>query len=294
MTEPAPIQALSPLFPADLSTIDASNRLRPVDQARVEALAASFSEIGQQAPIVVRPMTDGSNGVRLVAGAHRVAAAKLLGWTEIAAIWLDLDEAEARLVEIDENLIRNELCEIDRALSLAERKRLYEALHPETAHGKARKPKTEKGKVANLATFARFSKDAARSTGMSERTVQRACELAGSLSPEAIAAIRGTKIADNQAQLQALAALPPAEQVVVAGLIGAKAAGNVAKARVIAGHVPAGGAVREEDRPLAKLEPVIARLSLAQLQGLASMVASRIAALTPPARPARAKKGGEA
>lgn len=296
MSQLAPIQALSPLFTADISGIDTSNRLRPVDPSRVEALAASFSEIGQQQPIVVRPMADDGNGLILVAGAHRIAAARLLGWTEIAAIWLDLDEASARLVEIDENLIRNELSEIDRALSLAERKRIYEALHPETAHGKARKPKKNdvKGKVANLATFASFSKDAANRTGLSDRTVRRAVELAAALSPEAITLIRGTKLADNQSQLKALAALDPADQVTVAGLIATNAASNVAKARVIGGFVPAAGAVREEEAQLKRLEPIVARMALKELQALAAMVAARIAALTPPAKPGKAKTGGAA
>lgn len=293
MSQLSPIQALSPLFPADISAIDTSNRLRPVDPSRVEALAASFSEIGQQQPIVVRPMADGANGVILVAGAHRIAAARLLGWTEIAAIWLDLDEASARLVEIDENLIRNELSEIDRALSLAERKRIYEALHPETKHG-GKRPKKAADQVANLATWARFSKDAAKRTGMSERTVQRAVDLVASLSPDAIALIRGTKLADNQAQLQALAALDPVDQVTVAGLIAANVASNVAKARIIGGFVPSGGAVREEEAQLKRLEPIVARMALKELQALAAMVAARIAALTPQPKPGKAKTGGAA
>lgn len=296
MSQLAPIQALSPLFPADISAIDTSNRLRPVDPARVEALAASFSEIGQQQPIVVRPMADGANGLILVAGAHRIAAARLLGWAEIAAIWLDLDEASARLVEIDENLIRNELSEIDRALSLAERKRIYEALHPETAHGKAKKPKKgdERAKVANLAAFTSFAKDAAQRTGFSVKTISNAVALVGKLSPEAVALIRGTKLADNQAQLKALAALDPADQITIAGLIAANAASNVAKARIIGGFVPSGGAAREEEAQIKRLEPIVARMPMKELQALAAMVAARIAALTPPPKSGKATKGGAA
>ena len=296
MSTLSPVRVLSPLFPADISGIDTTNRLRPVDPDRVEALAASFSEIGQQQPVVVRPMTGGANGLILVAGAHRVAAAKRLGWTEIAAIWLDLDEASARLVEIDENLIRNELSEIDRALSLTERKRIYEALYPQTAHGKAKKPKKmdEKGKVANLATFASFSKDAAQRTGLSDRTIRRAVELAGALSPDAIALIRGTQLADNQSQLKALASLEPVDQIRVAREISEGRAGNVAKARVSAGMLPAAGTVRAEDAQLKRLEPIVARLTLKEAQTLATMVAARIATLTPPAKPDKAKTGGAA
>ena len=136
-----------------------------------------------------------------------------------------------------------------------------------------------------------FSKEAARRTGLSTRSIDRTRELAAGLAPEAVALIRSTKIADNQAQLQALAALDPADQVKVAREIAEGRAPNFAKAKVAAGMVPEGGTVREADRPLARIEPMLARMSLADLQALASMVAARIAALTP-AKPARAKKGG--
>lgn len=285
------LTAGSPVFLASVASIDATGRLRPVDEAHAQLIAASMNESGLIQPVVVRTDSTG-NGLKLVVGGHRLRGAAILGWDEIPAILIEATDDEARQIEIDENLARKELTVLERAEFLAERKRVYETLHPEAAHGKAKRPKTEKGKVANLATFARFSKDAAKSTGLGERTIQRAVELAGRLSPEAVALIRGTKVADNQAQLQALAELEPQHQVPVAGLIAANAAGNVAKARVVAGFVPEGGAVREADRPLARIEPILARMSLADLQALAAMVAARIAALTPPAKPARAKKGG--
>ena len=251
-----------------------------------------MSETGLIQPVVVRRHPSG-NGLKLVVGGHRHRGSQIIEWDEIPAILIEATDDEARQIEIDENLARKELTALERAEFLAERKRVYETLHPETANGKAKKPKTEKGKVANLATFARFSKDAAKSTGLGERTIQRSVELAGKLAPEAVAAIRGTKVADNQAQLQALAELEPEQQLAVARAIAAGAS-TVAKAREAAGLVPPGGAVREPDRLLARIEPILPRLSLTDLQTLATMVAGRIAALTPPAKPARAKKGGEA
>lgn len=285
------LTAGSPVFLASVGAIDATGRLRPVDEAHAQLIAASMNESGLIQPVVVRTDSSG-NGLKLVVGGHRLRGAGILDWDEIPAILIEATDDEARQIEIDENLARKELTILERAEFLAERKRVYETLHPETAHGKAKKPKTEKAKVANLATFSRFSKDAANSTGLGERTIRRSVELAGKLSLAAIAAIRGTKVADNQSELQALAELEPDQQAIVAGLIAAKAAGNVAKARVVAGFVPEGGAVRQEDRPLARIEPMLLRMSLADLQALASMVAARISAMTPPAKPARAKKGG--
>lgn len=289
----ANLTAGSPVFLANVAAIDATGRLRPVDEAHAQLIAASMNESSLIQPVVVRADASG-NGLKLVVGGHRLRGAEMLGWDEISAILIEVTDDEARQIEIDENLARKELTALERAEFLAERKRVYEALHPEAAHGKAKKPKTEKGKVANLATFARFSKDAANSTGLGERTIRRACELAGRLDPAAVALIRGSAVADNQAQLLALAELAPEQQVKLAREIAEGRAKNLGAARVSAGLVPEGGAVREPERLLAKIEPMLPRMSLADLQALSGMVAARIAALTPPAKPARATKGSTA
>jgi len=289
----ASLTAGSPVFLASLAAIDATGRLRPVDEAHAQMIAASMNESGLIQPVVVRADVSG-NGLKLVVGGHRLRGAAILGWDEIPAILIEATDDEARQIEIDENLARKELTALERAEFLAERKRVYETLHPETVNGKAKKPKTEKGKVANLATFARFSKDAAKSTGLGERTIQRSVELAGKLSPDAVALIRGTKVADNQAQLQALAELEPEQQAIVAGLIAAKAAGTIAKARVVAGLVPEGGAVREAERFLARIAPMLPRMSALDLETLIDMAKAELAGRRKPAKPARVQKGDAA
>lgn len=288
----ANLTAGSPVILASVRSIDATGRLRPVDRAHAQMIAASMNESGLIQPIVVRADASG-NGFKLVVGGHRLCGAEINGWDEIAAILIECSDDEARQIEIDENLARKELTALERAEFLAERKRVYEAINPDAGHGKAKKPKTEKGKVANLATFARFSKDAAKSTGLGERTVQRACELAASLSPEAVALIRGTKLADNQAQLQALAALDPSEQVTAAREVAEGRASNVAKARISAGLVPA-GAVRTEDGPLVKLEALLARMTPGQLRDALAMVQTKVAAADAAAKPRASKRGATA
>ena len=79
-------------------------------------------------------------GYKLIAGAHRLKAAKALGWTSIAATTLDdIDADQAKLAEIDENLIRAALSPAEEAAHLAARKAVYLKLHPETGHGGDRK-----------------------------------------------------------------------------------------------------------------------------------------------------------
>lgn len=224
----------------DVSAIDASGRLRPVDPAHVALLASSIEERGLKQPIVVRPHDD---GYRLTAGAHRLAALQELGYERLAVgaqvIVQDVDDDEARIDEIDENLARHELNALDRALFLAERKRLYEKLNPETAHGGDRKLRKSlgefKSQTLRLGFSPRFTADVADRVGLSERTVQLAVSLAEKLDAEAIEALRATPLRANQRELLALAEMPSERQRHIANLIRDGEAKTVAQARVAAG-----------------------------------------------------------
>lgn len=66
----------------------------------------------------------------LIAGAHRLEAAKLAGLTTIPATTNLISKTIVRLMEIDENLCRHELSALDRAVFLSERKKLYEEMYP--------------------------------------------------------------------------------------------------------------------------------------------------------------------
>jgi ParB family chromosome partitioning protein len=226
-----------------IDQIDIGVRLRPVDPSTVEMLAASFRERGQDTRIIVRAAGD---RYALVAGAHRLAAAIELQWSWIEAEVLTVSDDEALLVEIDENLIRRELSALDRAIFLVERKAIWERMHPETAPGKARKPK--KGNVANIATFATFAKDAARRTGLSDRTIRLATEIAGKLDPQVRDSLRLTDVADNQASLKALADLDPDLQRILALEIVEGRARNLRGAQLSAGLAPRRNIDPDEER----------------------------------------------
>jgi ParB family chromosome partitioning protein len=109
---------------------DRMRRLRP---EKVDEFAESIGARGLVHAIVVSPIGD---GFRLIAGWHRLEAARKLGWNSIPAVVADgLDADAAELIEIDENLIRADLTDAERALHLARRKELYEKAHPETKKG---------------------------------------------------------------------------------------------------------------------------------------------------------------
>lgn len=212
-----------------LDQIDATDRLRPVDPAHVEGIAVSIGQIGLKQPIILRPE---GNRYRLIAGAHRLEACRSLGWASIDAVIENVDADEARLVEIDENLMRRELSALDRALFLAERKTVYDALHPETV-----KPgRKSKESAKTFRQFGQtFSKATASRLGLNKRTIEIALALASRLAPEARALLRLSDIADNQAQLIALAHEEPAEQVQIARAIAEGKAATPKAARLFLG-----------------------------------------------------------
>jgi len=95
-----------------LSDIEIPSTGRDVQEDMVADIAASIEQIGMLNPIGVR-MVDGSP--RLVYGRHRLAAARLLGWTDIECHVLEADDRGARMAEIAENLHRAELTALERS-----------------------------------------------------------------------------------------------------------------------------------------------------------------------------------
>lgn len=96
--------------------IEIGERHRALSDDAVTRLAASMKDIGLKQPISVRiveeMVVDGqmTAGVPvLVAGHHRLAAARSLGWSHIDCIEVDDDALKAELWEIAENLHRLDL-----------------------------------------------------------------------------------------------------------------------------------------------------------------------------------------
>lgn len=216
-----------------MDQIDDSDRLRPIDHDHVEVIAASIAQQGLLQPIRVRP-ADG--GYKLVLGAHRLAALKLLKREELTVgeevLIAEAGDYSAKVDEIDENLARHELNALDRAIFLAKRKEFYELANPVASRGGDRRSKSQS---LRLDFSSRFTKAAAKKIGLSERTIQLAIEIAGALDSEAIRRLRGTKIENNQKELFALSRLSPEDQRSVAYQIGARLHKTTAQAKLALG-----------------------------------------------------------
>lgn len=186
------------------SLITVAERLRPVTEAGVESLIASIRETGVvKDAIHVRKQSGGR--WRLIAGAHRLEAVKRLGWAEIAAkVWSGAGVTDdwCRLMEVDDNLAGAEMDALDTAVFLAERKRLYLKLHPETAHatGAALAAKRWSADAGDIESFASAT---AAKFGVSARHVKRLA-MAG-------AAVLG----DAAVQLQAAPKRPSLNDLIV-------------------------------------------------------------------------------
>lgn len=220
-----------------LDKIRIADRLRAVDPDWVAALARSMAVNGLQHPVeIAKP--DRKGQAELIAGAHRIEAARSLGWTEIAAIVFTGGKLQRRLREIDENLYRRELSALDRAAHLAERKRIYETLFPQTRKG----AQGGRGGLRNETDKLSFSKSTAEKLGLSEKSIERAVRRYGLIAPAVRARIAGTWLAEKGVELDTLTRLGPERQMkAVALVLDGKAPTIAAADRILEGvREPAG------------------------------------------------------
>ncbi len=163
-------------------------RHRALSESAVARLQGSLADIGLRQPITVRlvdeMMVDGDlcAGVPvLVAGAHRLAAAKALAWSHIDCVELDDDAIKAEMWELAENLHRLDLTKEQRdehirryaELLDAQRElqpRQSDAIESKRDDGRGHRPQGVASQVA-------------QDTGLSVRTVQRA------LNPKPVAEV---------------------------------------------------------------------------------------------------------
>ena len=195
-----------------ISKIKVNPGRREVTPKAIEEMAQSIAAVG-----LLNPVTLDQNNT-LVAGLHRLEAAKLLGWTEIECTVSCMDGLQAELAEIDENIVRTRLTRQELGEQLLRRKDIYEMLPPETRQG-MRNGQTAKN--ANLASFETksFAQDTAEKTGMSKRAVSRFIQIANNLTPDAKQIVKANDRTQDTALK--LSRLPHDQQAEAASLLAA-------------------------------------------------------------------------
>jgi len=156
-------------------------RHRALADDAVSRLAASMKEIGLRQPISVRIAeemeVDGelTAGVPvLVAGAHRLAAAKALGWSHIDCIEVDDDPISAELWEIAENLHRLDLTKEQRDEHIRRYADLLEERAAKVIEGQNVQQLKTDANPKGAGRPKEIARQIADETGLSAKTVRRA------------------------------------------------------------------------------------------------------------------------
>ena len=110
-----------------IALIDIDRDRRQRREIKTDGLRESMKNIGLIQAIVVERAEGGR--AKLMAGERRLTAAKELGWTDILVRWSeDLTEAERQLIELEENVKRQDLPWQDLVRSVAGLHRIYTSL----------------------------------------------------------------------------------------------------------------------------------------------------------------------
>jgi ParB family chromosome partitioning protein len=150
-----------------------------IDNEAVATLVESIQRIGLQTPLSVRWSydSDGCDIVTLVAGRHRLEAAKRLGMGLVDCVVFDCDENTARMWEIAENLHRADFTVAERAKHVAEWIRLcdlqpaqLDPIESRRADGRGHRPRSG-------------INEAARQLGIDRKAAQRAVKIASLPEP---------------------------------------------------------------------------------------------------------------
>jgi ParB/RepB/Spo0J family partition protein len=169
-----------------VKSIRTSSKARPLNEKKLALLAKSMAEIGLQTPISVRIK---KNEPVVIAGHHRLEAAKKNKWDTIDCMIMHGDKIDAKLWSIAENLHRAELDRIQRAeLTDAWKNLLKDRKGAQVAQRGGRQPH-DRGISAT-----------AKALGTTRDDVRRSLAVA-TISPKAKAAARAEGLADNDAVL---------------------------------------------------------------------------------------------
>lgn len=172
----------------------------------VRELADSISAVGLLNPITV------DRDYILIAGLHRLEAAKLLGWAEIECNVSSLEGLQAELAEIDENFVRADLETLEFGKLLLRRKEIYEMLHPQIKHGGDRKSEKIKSRPARLDSDKSFVRDTADKLGISTRSVEEKIQIARDMTPRAQEIIQDAGRKIKKKDLVKLSRMEPEQQ----------------------------------------------------------------------------------
>ena len=245
-----------------ISDIKINPGRRNAEPKAIEELSKSIAAVGLMNPITV------TQDNTLIAGLHRLEAAKLLGWTEIECNSVGMSSLQAELAEIDENIVRTNLSRQELGEQFLRRKEIYEMLHPETRQGMRNGQTVKNANLTSLETKS-FAQDTAEKTGMSKRTVSRLLQIANNMTQDAKRIVKDSDIPQDTALK--ISRLPHDQQAEAASLLAAGKVQSVEqykqerRERIMAAHPPQ----LETPPPDTRTEAEKNREKIVSLNGLA-------------------------
>ena len=170
------IEKLTTITELPVDDIIVEDRLRVTSPDGVANLVEAIRESGFTGSIQVRRKKDGDY---LIDGAHRLAAMKEIGAKTIPVEVIRCSDLDARLMEIDANLMGQPMSALDDAYFMAQRREFIQKKHPELRQGAA-------GAAARWMQlhFSALAKTIAASRGIKVRQVYNIMAAGASLSRE--------------------------------------------------------------------------------------------------------------
>ena len=199
--------------------IRVEQRLRVVGDIQVDTLILMAEDTGITTPIHVRKV---KGEYVLIDGAHRLAAAKRMGFPDIAALLVECRADEARAMEASNNLGAARMTPLQTAVFVASWKRDYYAMHPERKQG-VFKGNQHTGKVVEEITS--LTTTIADSFGVTDRQIRNILRAGECLTPDEAAQLETSPNRITMKDLQDLATIdePGDRSMVVMRLASGKA-----------------------------------------------------------------------
>lgn len=210
----------------EIDLIDIMPDRRVVDMNWVEILSSDMAKNGQMQRIEVVAIGD---RYRLISGAHRIGAIRMLGLIEIAAIVRErsdfASESDMKLREIAENFMRRSLSVLDRARDVAAWRKIYETTRGAVTPGR-KKNRVKSDPISEIeldteceAFAASFTTAAQTALRINKEAIKRALRIAS--IDEVVQRRIATygRVADNQSELLALAQETPERQAAIVNIL---------------------------------------------------------------------------
>lgn len=172
-----------------IEEIRINQRKRNVDFSKIYELAESIQHIGLLNPVTI------NQNKELISGLHRIEAHRLLGHKQIEVKVINMDNLMSEMAEIDENIIRNELNDIEFGEHLIRKDELLEELGVKAKRGDNQF--TIRNGPPTVGGPLKTTNDIAQSIGMSQSSVRLKKQIARDLILEVREQLKKTEFANH-------------------------------------------------------------------------------------------------